>query len=134
MGVGHTEHHLHRLVPGLGLGLPAQDDVEAGPGVLQEVGDCPLVIRRAVTGVGHQCDVPTKGGKCQTGEKQFDFTEAALRLSRPHKVDNPVRIPIISEQRISLLLNTGLLGRNNGKRRYRNLFEEDEEVIVREKK
>ena len=71
---------------------------------------------------------------CQTGEKQFDFTEAALRLSRPHKVDNPVRIPIISEQRISLLPNTGLLGRNNGKRRYRNLFEEDEEVIVREKK
>ena len=34
----------------------------------------------------------------------------------------------------NMLPNTDLLGRNDGKRRYRNLFEEDEEVIVREKK
>ena len=33
-----------------------------------------------------------------------------------------------------MLPNTDLLGRNEGKPRYRNLFEEDEEVIVREKK
>ena len=102
VGVGHTEHHLHRMDPGLSPGLPAQDDVEAGPGVLQEVGDCPLVIRGPVTGVGHQCDVSAIRGICQTREKQFDFPQEALELSepRPHTVDSPVRIPIIPEQRI----------------------------------
>ena len=43
-----------------GLECPAQDDVEPGPAVLQEVGDRPLVTLRPPAAVGHERDVSVR--------------------------------------------------------------------------
>ena len=53
VGVGYGEKDLEVAV----LCCPAQDDVEAGPAVLQEVGDGPLVSSSSWSTVGHQGDV-----------------------------------------------------------------------------
>ena len=53
VGIGYGEKDLELAV----LCCPAQDDVEAGPAVLQEVGDGPLVASSSPPTVGHQGDV-----------------------------------------------------------------------------
>ena len=53
MCVGNGEKDLKFSI----LGCPAQDNVEPGPAVLQEVGDGPLVSSSSWSTVGHQGDV-----------------------------------------------------------------------------